>query len=141
MSREQGPREAGMRPAANVAGRRRGSIRGFTGLAEAAPMSREQGPRAQRVKRGGASASREPGPREAGMRPAASHSRPPKRTLFGNAGLLRSGAIWRHGTPVATVANAAGHRQEGAWVLSGFNVAGRRHRGVQSSSKTIGGGG
>jgi len=53
MSREQGPREAGMRPAANVAGRRQGGAMSLPGLTEATHMSREQGPR------------------EAGMRPAA----------------------------------------------------------------------
>jgi len=53
MSREQGPRAAGMRPAANVAGRRRHGMPGLFGLTEASDMSREQGPRA------------------AGMRPAA----------------------------------------------------------------------
>ncbi|OGI59025.1 MAG: hypothetical protein A2809_01145 [Candidatus Muproteobacteria bacterium RIFCSPHIGHO2_01_FULL_61_200] len=78
---------------------------------------------AQRVKRGGASASREPGPREAGMRPAASRSRPPEKILFGDAGLLWSGAIWRQGTPVATVANAARRRQVGVSDFRGFSEA------------------
>jgi hypothetical protein len=67
--------------------------------------------------------SREPGPREAGMRPAASRSRPPERTLAGNAGLLWSGAIWRHGTPVGTVANAAGRRHHGVSDFHGISEA------------------
>jgi len=44
MSREQGPREAGMRPAANVAGRRRHGVPVLFSLTEASDMSREQGP-------------------------------------------------------------------------------------------------
>ena len=41
MSREQGPREAGMRPAANVAGRRRHGMTDLLGFTEASDMSRE----------------------------------------------------------------------------------------------------
>ena len=48
MSREQGPHEVGMRPAANAAGRRRHVALVWFGLTEAAGMSRAQGPRAQR---------------------------------------------------------------------------------------------
>ena len=41
MSREQGPRASGMRPAANAAGRRRQGISIMHGFTEASGMSRE----------------------------------------------------------------------------------------------------
>ncbi len=101
MSSEQGPREAGMRAAVNAAGRRRHGMSVLFSLTEAAGMSRGgrfghsmssrgirtslciTGPHAQR---GGASASREQGPREAGMRPSTSRSRPPGRTWLEQKG-------------------------------------------------------
>jgi len=79
-------------------------------------MSRAQGPHA---KHGDASASREQGPREAGMRPSASRSRPPERTLHGTERFVWIAKRWSGRTPVATVANAAGRRQED---VSGFRV-------------------
>jgi hypothetical protein len=39
MSREQGPREAGMRPAANASGRRQDGVLILSGLTEASGMS------------------------------------------------------------------------------------------------------
>jgi len=53
-------------------------------------------------RRGDASASREPGPRAAGMRPSASRSRPPEGILFVMATLLPYVTRPRKGMPVAT---------------------------------------
>ncbi len=43
MSREQGPREAGMRASANAAGHRREGVSGYTKLSEVTGMSRDFG--------------------------------------------------------------------------------------------------
>jgi hypothetical protein len=43
MSREQGAREAGMRPAATAAGRRQDGVLNFSGLTEASGMSSMKG--------------------------------------------------------------------------------------------------
>jgi hypothetical protein len=51
---------------------------------------------------GDASASREPGPHAAGMRPSASRSRPPDWILFVMATLLPFVTRLRKGLPVAT---------------------------------------
>jgi len=51
---------------------------------------------------GDATASREPGPRAAGMRPSASRSRPPERILFVVTTLLPFVTKLRKGLPVAT---------------------------------------
>jgi hypothetical protein len=45
MSREQGPREAGMRASANGAGHRQEGVSEYALLTEVTCMSREQGPR------------------------------------------------------------------------------------------------
>jgi hypothetical protein len=56
---------------------------------------------------GGASVSREPGPREAGLRPLASRSRLPERTLYGAVTLMWFVEEMNEETPVAT---GEGHR-------------------------------